>query len=191
MKDSLLTIVILFSLFVVLPVLILWFKDRIRDWRHRKTPQEIEAQALAYRDRLLHPDQSSVEGQIGGLLPERLITLYKDQQSILSANLEIRPPQLGASEFGEWIERFLPLDGDSQRHTCDLAEAGWGKGFCFAADGLGNFYWVPVSATRQSDAPVFFACHDPWGNEKIAQSLDEFLSWPRIQHVKRERMREL
>jgi hypothetical protein len=43
---------------------------------------------------------------------------------------------------------------------------------------MGNFYWVPVSATRQADAPVFFACHDPWGNEKIAGSLKEFLSWP-------------
>jgi hypothetical protein len=42
---------------------------------------------------------------------------------------------------------------------------------------MGNFYWVPVDEERESDAPVFFACHDPWGNEKAADSLEEFLSW--------------
>jgi hypothetical protein len=67
--------------------------------------------------------------------------------------------------------------------TCDLVEAGWGKGFNFAADGTGNFYWMPDN--RQMDAPVFFACHDPWGNEKVAESLDEFLSWTRVYRERR------
>ena len=164
---------------------LLWIRDRVRDSRHRKAPEQMQTEALAYQERLLHPDQNGVETEIGGFLPERLITLYKDQASILCRNLEIRSPRLAPKEFGERIERFLPLDFEGQQHTCDLAEAGWGKGFCFAADGAGNFYWVPVNATRQSDAPVFFACHDPWGNEKIAESLDEFLSWPRLPHARR------
>lgn len=180
MKDSLLTIAALLSLFIALPMFLLWIRDRIRDRRHRKTPEQIESRALAYRERLLNPDPTGVETRIGGLLPERLITLYKDQATVLSEKVEIRPPRLGPKEFGEWIEAFLPLDAESQSYTCELKE--WGNGFCFAADGMGNFYWVPVNANRQSDAPVFFACHDPWGNEKIAESLDEFLSWSRVAH---------
>jgi hypothetical protein len=182
-KDSFLTILTIVFLFVAVPVLLLWIRDRVRGNRHRQTPEQMQNEALAYRERLLHPDQNVVEIHLAGFLPERLITLYSDA-TVLCRNLEIRPPRLGQKEFGEWIERFLPLDIKGQEHTVSLEEAGWGKGFCFAADGAGNFYWVPVSPARQPDAPVFFACHDPWGNEKIAESLDEFLSWPRVMHLK-------
>lgn len=185
MKDFLLTVLVLFSLFIALPVVVLWLRDRVRDRRRRRTPEQLQMAALAYRERLLHPDRSGVETELGGFLPDRLITLYDDETFILSQKLEIRPPRLRQKEFGEWIEELLPLDIESQKHTVDLEGAKWGKGFCFAADGAGNFYWVPVSATRQPDAPVFFACHDPWGNEKIANSLDEFLSWPRVPHPRR------
>jgi hypothetical protein len=76
-----------------------------------------------------------------------------------------------------------------QRHitadaTEDLELLANAKGFCFARDGCGNFYWIPVSETRQPDSPVYFACHDPWGNEKVADSLQEFLTWPRFSQKK-------
>lgn len=176
MIDSILTILLLVLIVIVLPVGLLLVRDRVRNVRRRRTPEQIRAEALRYRERLLHPDQRGVETQIGGLLPERLIRTYNDHQTILSKNIEIRSPRLGP-DSGYRIEMFLPLDSESQRHTWDVAEAGWGNGFCFAADGAGNFYWVPVHPARQQDTPVFFACHDPWGNEKIAESLDEFLSW--------------
>jgi hypothetical protein len=179
MKDIVLAILAICLLFLGLPVLLLWVRDRVRDARRRRTPEQIQADALAYRQRLLSPDRLAVETQMRGFVPERLAALYDDQATVLSTSFEIRPPQLGPKEFGEFIEDFLPLDLESQKFTCDLVEAGWGKGFCFAGDGCGNFYWMPVSDTPQSDAPVFFACHDPWGNEKIADSLDEFLFWPR------------
>lgn len=176
MIDSILAILLIVLITIVLPVVLLSVRDRVRNVRRRRTPEQIRAAALAYRERLLHPDPRGVERQIGGLLPERLIRMYNQHQTILSKNIEIRSPRLGP-ESGYRIEMFLPLDSESQRHTWDLTETGWGNGFCFAADGAGNFYWVPVHSTRQQDTPVFFACHDPWGNEKIADSLDEFLSW--------------
>jgi hypothetical protein len=88
-------------------------------------------------------------------------------------------PKLSA----EWIEAFLPLDLESQKYTVDLGVFGCGKGFCFATDGAGNFYWTSLGETRQPDAPVFFVCHDPHGNEQVAASLDEFFSWPRTSHA--------
>jgi hypothetical protein len=180
MRDSLLATGALLALFVALPVVLLWSRDRIRNLRHRKSPEQLQTATYAYRQRLLHPNPAGVEASIGGLLPGRLIALYKDEATILTRKLEIRPPELDPKLSGEWIEEFLPLDAESQLYTCELKE--WGNGFCFAADGMGNFYWVPVYAERHSDAPVFFACHDPWRNEKISESLDEFLSWTRINH---------
>lgn len=184
-RDSALAIALIFLLLVGLPMVLLRTRDRVRDWRRRKTPEQIQAGESRRQERLLNPKPSDVEARIGGLLPKHLINLYEDRATVLSNKVEIRPSSLSPKEFGEWIEEFLPLDFESQTHRCDLEGAGWGRGFCFAADGAGNFYWVPVGSERVDDTPVFFACHDPWGNEKIADSLQEFLSWPRVSHPKR------
>jgi SMI1 / KNR4 family (SUKH-1) len=147
----------------------------------REGQQELQAAREAFRRRLVLPQAAQVEQQMGGFLPERLVRLYEDHRIVLAEEVEISHPGPDNSS-SEWIEAFLPLDLESQKLTIDLAEQGWGKGFCFATDGAGNFYWVPLSETRQADAPVFFASHDPYGNQQVAASLDEFLSWPRIVH---------
>jgi hypothetical protein len=179
MKDTILGVVAILFLTLLLPVILL----RIRDWfrgRRRGSDERIPAHMVAYRESLLRTDPVAVEEELGGLLSKRLTLMYEDHQAILSRNIELRPPHLGPKQRGRRIERFLPLDPESQEGTCDLQEAGWGQGFCFAVDGAGNFYWQPVTKERHLDAPVFFACHDPWGNEKVADSLEDFLSWPRV-----------
>jgi hypothetical protein len=161
----------------------------VHQLRHRLTPEQIQAARDSFRSRLIHPDASQVERGIGAALPERLIVLYDDHQTVLSEQIEIRRPAakpenpLEPQNPAEWIEAFLPLDLESQKYALDLPAQGWSKGFCFATDGEGNFYWIPASGTRQLDAPVFFAHTDPVANEQVAGSLDEFLSWPRILHA--------
>lgn len=150
--------------------------------RERPTPEELQAARDTFRRRLLHPKPEEVEQDLGGRLPERLLTLYQDQQTLLSEELEVRRPNGAGEDSTEWIEAFLPLDLESQRLTIEVSEHGRGKGFCFATDGTDSFYWVPASATRQPDAPVFFVRREPFGSEQIAESLDEFLSWPRSTH---------
>lgn len=167
----------------------------IHQLRNRLSPEQLQAARDSYRNRLVHPHAEEVEQGIGGLLPQRLLTLYDDHQTILTEQIEIRRPDTdpadaaaqkdlaGPELSAEWIEAFLPLDLESQKYTVDLGLFGCGKGFCFATDGAGNFYWTPLSETRQADAAVFFVCHDPHGNEQVASSLDEFFSWPRTLHA--------
>lgn len=178
MKDALLTLLWILALFLLLPVCILLLRDRIFRSSRKRTVEHVQAESQAYCERLLHPQQAEVEAELG-LLPERLIRMFSDAQLVLSEKLAICPPGKDPKKFGEWIDNFLPLDLESQQYTCDLALLAKAKGFCFATDGCGNFYWVPVSDARQPDSPVFFACHDPWGNAKVADSLEEFLTWPR------------
>lgn len=160
----------------------------LHHYRNRLTPEQRQAAREAFRSRLIHPNASEVEQGIGALLPERLITLYGDHETILTEGIEIRRPApnpekpLEPQNPAEWIEAFLPLDLESQKYTLDLDAQGWGKGFCFATDGEGNFYWIPADDTRLADARVYFAHADPVANEQVAVSLDEFLSWPRIIH---------
>ena len=179
MKDATLTLLFILTLFLLLPGCILWLRDRIFRSSRKRAAEQVQAQAQAYRERLLHPQQAQVEAEAGLLLPQRLITMYADKELVLNEEFDICPSGKDPKKSSVWIEDFLPLDCEGQQYTCDLELLANAKGFCFARDGCGNFYWVPVSDTRQSDSPVFFACHDPWGNEKVANNLEEFLSWPR------------
>lgn len=154
----------------------------LHQFRHRMTPEQHQAARDSFRSRLVHANSVEVEQGIGGFLPQRLLALYDDHKTILTEKLEIHRPGADGEQASEWIEAFLPLDLESQKYTVDLAKYGCGMGFCFATDGAGNFYWVPVNETRQGDAPVFYACHDPFGNEQVASSLEAFLAWPRTLH---------
>jgi hypothetical protein len=157
-------------------------------YRNRLSPAQRQAARDAFRSRLVHPNASEVEQGIEAYLPERLLSLYGDHRTVLTEQIEIRRPAPNPENPAEpqnpaeWIEAFLPLDLESQKYTLDLSAQGWGKGFCFATDGEGNFYWIPASDTRLPDARVYFAHTDPVANEQVAMSLDELLSWPRIIH---------
>jgi hypothetical protein len=157
-------------------------------YRNRLSPEQRQAARGAFRSRLVHPNASEVEQGIGAYLPERLLSLYGDHQTVLTEQIEIRRPTPNPENPAEpqnpaeWIEAFLPLDLESQKYVLDLSAQGWGKGFCFATDGEGNFYWIPANDTRLPDARVYFAHTDPVANEQVATSLDELLSWPRIIH---------
>jgi len=160
----------------------------VYQYRNRLSPEQRQAARDAFRSRLVHPNASEVEQGIGAYLPERLLSLYGDHQTVLTEQIEIRRPTpnpenpVEPQNPAEWIEAFLPLDLESQKYTLDLSAQGWGKGFCFATDGEGNFYWIPANDTRLPDARVYFAHTDPVANEQVATSLDELLSWPRIIH---------
>jgi hypothetical protein len=167
----------------------------VHHFRNRLTPDQLQAARDSFRNRLVHPNGSEVERGIGAFLPQRLLDLYDDRQTILTEQLEIRRPPANPENPAEpqnpaeWIEAFLPLDLESQKYAVNLPDQGWGKGFCFATDGEGNFYWTPADDTRLPDAPVYFAHTGPIANEQVASTLDEFLSWPRIIHT-REPQRE-
>jgi hypothetical protein len=148
-----------------------------------RSKEELLAARESFRTRLQHPNAAGVEQGMAALLPQRLLRLYDDRNTILSEQIEIRRPGANPDDSAEWIEAFLPLDLESQRYACDLPARGLGKGFCFATEGTGNFYWVPLSDPRQADTPVFFVSCDLRANERVAESLDEFLSWPRTIHA--------
>jgi hypothetical protein len=168
----------------------------VHHFRNRLTPDQLQAARDSFRNRLVHPKASEVEQGIGAFLPQRLLDLYDDRQTILTEQLEIRRPPANPESPAEpqnpaeWIEAFLPLDLESQRYALNLPDQGWGKGFCFATDGEGNFYWTPADDTRLRDAPVYFAHTDPIANEQVASTLDEFLSWPRMIHAREPQQEE-
>ena len=178
-------LVVAFMLFVA----VYGTRRLLHQFRNRLTPEQRQAARDSFRNRLVHPRSAEVEQGMEAFLPQRLLTLYEDHPTILTEQLEIRRPAANPENPAEpqnpaeWIEAFLPLDLESQKYALNLPDQGWGKGFCFATDGEGNFYWTPANDTRPRDAPVYFAHTDPVANEQVASTLDEFLSWPRIIHA--------
>jgi SMI1/KNR4 family protein SUKH-1 len=177
MADNLKTVGLIVVLLVVLPVLILSLRDIFRHGSRRMTAEERETTRTKWIERLRHPQFDELEKICGGAIPKQLRLAYEQSDMVLARNLEFAPPGKDPKKHSYWIAEFVPCDAHGQKYTTDLSE--FGRGCCFAGDGMGNFYWTPVSDTAQDDAPVYFACHDPYGNEKVAESLEEFFGWLR------------
>lgn len=178
MLESLAIIGGAFVVIVAPAVLILWLRDKFRDLRSRESDIKRQQRLEAWRERMIRPMVADVEELCESRIPNRLIAMYSDHELVLSRNFEVCAPEKDPQKNSCWIGDFVPLHVHDQELTCDLTE--FGKGVCFAGDGMGNFYWMPVDVVPKEDAPVYFACHDPWGNEKVADSLNEFLARPRI-----------
>lgn len=185
--EILLTILATVLLFLGLPIVILVIRDKIRRFRFRESKEVEDARTAFWNGRLTSPQFDEVEAVCDGRVPRSLVQLFADKALVRSSRLKIYPRGLEAQDDFWMIVEFVPMDAQGQAGTVDLTVGNWGKGCCFAADGMGNFYWVPVAEDRKDDAPVYFACHDPWGNTKVADSLTEFLSWPRVQKQQKTR----
>ncbi len=178
MRDILLVVSVRVALFILLPVLLLWARDRIRASSRRETSAQREARLKAWRERLLDPNPEEIEALRGGMLPQKLLDMYADSNLVLSHDFDVLSTERDPKAKSWSISEFLPLHKQDQESTWDLSE--FGKACCFANNGMGDFYWVPMSSERLDEAPVYIIWHDGWDNEKVADSLGEFLSWPRI-----------
>ena len=162
-------------------VIVMGVRRTVARFRSRPTPEELKATYDSYLRRLLNPQPDGVERELGKLLPERLLRLYEDKAAIQSAGFQL--DKLGSERW--WPKRwqvycFEPLDVESLNELPYEDELG--PGFCFATTGRGSWYWIAASDQRAKDAPVVFLDYDGGGShgETVADSLDEFLTWPRL-----------
>jgi hypothetical protein len=145
----------------------------IRDWfvrRPPRSPEEQRAADAAWRARLLEPDWPAVERQLARRPPAVLRQLYADHALLLSAPLVVTAPDAVDAEWP--IECFHPADARGDH--CPVPTGA----FCFATTGFGDPYYVEFGA-RGEDGPVSVHYHDGGDIARIADTLAEFLSWPR------------
>ena len=153
----------------------------IARFRSRPTPDQIKAAYDAYLRRLLNPQPDAVERELGKLLPERLLQLYEDKSAIQSVGFQLEKPGKKRLRMQRWpVYCFEPLDTEALNEVPYKEELG--RGFCFATTGRGSWYWIAASDQRAKDSPVIFLDYDGGGSqgETVANSLDEFLNWPRL-----------
>ncbi len=150
-------------------------------FRSRPTPDQLKATYDAYLRRLLNPQPDAVEQELGELLPERLLQLYRDKSAIQAVGFQLEKPGGTRWRPKRWqVYCFEPLDTESLNGLPYEEELG--PGFCFATTGRGSWYWIAASEQRAKDSPVIFLDYDGGSShgETVAETLEEFLNLPRL-----------
>lgn len=169
MKLALLAVGYVVGLFAVAAIIL-----TVRDWLIRRpppSPEEQRAAEAAWNEQLLAPDWAAVERQLGRRTPAVLRELYADHALLLSTPFTVIGPPGGLD--AEWhIDSFYPADG---RASTFWVPAG---AFCFATTVFGDPYYVELGQHGE-DGPVSVHYHDGGDIVRIANTLAEFLTWPR------------
>ena len=165
----------------VLYLIVMGIRSVVAWFRLRLSPEQIRAAREVYRSRLLNPRIAEVERELGKKLPERLLQLYEDKTTIQSGGFKVEKPGRTRWRSIRWpVYCFEPLDTETLNALPYEEELG--PGFCFATTGRTSWYWIAATDERTKDSPVVFLNYDGGGSHgsKVADTLDEFLSWPRV-----------
>jgi hypothetical protein len=165
-------------LVVGIAILVLRIKDKTLPFLFSKRIREREKLRL---DRFRNPQADAVERMLGKQLPERLLAMYEDMETVQQEHFHVTP--IGKKKRwlgGHDVTRFVPLRPEFILIWPDGQDPG--TGFCFARNAKYFFYWIEASPERTKDEPVYMiSCYaSVWSKDKIAESLDEFLSWQRV-----------
>src|SRR5688572_26194263 len=106
MNDAVATVLAIAVLFVIIPVAILYLRDRVATARR---PRARAAEQKAHHRRLLNPDWRCVEAHLGRPVPETLRDMYADRGFITSCDLQWSDECV--------ISAFEPLDAQAMAAT--------------------------------------------------------------------------
>lgn len=171
------SVVILIAVVVLDAAILYYFRREIFSaWPDLWTALQTRMGLRAYRKRLLTPKPRQVEQSLGALLPRRLLALYNDKETTLAYEFKVLPKTTHSEAEPLFVDEFLPLDAESQQ-SVNIRHPG--KVFCFAR-GYESYFWLPLDQSRREDAPVYQFRVEDGQNTLVADTLEEFLSWPRV-----------
>jgi hypothetical protein len=166
MKDLVVTVVVLISIFVVLPFVVLWARDRLFFQRSR---DRLEADSNRFLARLRSPHLDALEAHFGSRLPSSLRDLYANPDEVMLTDMEVVPSS-GADPI--YICFYNPADGEDLPNPWPGCE----RYFAFADDGSGNELMVDPTL---DDPPVLWHDHETGEIKTVAPRMSEFMKWAR------------
>jgi hypothetical protein len=131
--------------------------------------------ASEFRERIYHPRWETIQSALGRPVPEILRQLYSAPDALLRSHFYLVAPD-GTRRM--WLDLFLPMDDEALRPYGRSLPPG---AVAFADDEHGDPYYFLPDGSVYGDGPVFVRgpAHGPDGEEQVAGSLAEFLSWSR------------
>jgi len=170
MTETAKSVVFLIALYVGLPLLILWSRDRISGalWRRRNPPEKLAADRRLYEERILRPDFQFYERHLQRPAPPALRELYASRDLVTSQSLNYSDSN-GISTFEALDEQGL------------LATRSW-LGFdaiAIATSDLGDpIYLRPGSAESNK---VYVTYHGGGDTAVFAESVPDMIQ--RLRHA--------
>ena len=174
MEDAILTVIAILGIFVALPILILWLRDKV--FNRPITKEQVDEYSRRFQKRLANPDFAVLEQHFGCELPAPLRQLYANSDELARNDFEIVPPEGQNLTGPAYVAFYNPADAESLKHTFHDA----GTYFAFADDGFGNAYLIDP---RKPDPPVLFHDHETGAIEPVAPALSAFVKWERREPV--------
>lgn len=170
MKDAIYTVLAILGIFVILPLLILWLRDKL--FHRPMTEEQMDEYSRRFRKRLANPDFGVLEQHFGCGLPLPLKQLYANSDELSRGDFEVVPPDGRNSTDPTYVAFYNPADAESLKYTFHDGDIY----FAFADDGCGNAYIIDP---RETDPPVLFHDHETGEIEPVAPSLSQFMKWER------------
>ncbi len=167
MRDTFITVVALVVIFIVLPFLILWIRDKLL--YRSPSPEEAKAYGRHFQKRISSPDLGAVAKHFDCTLPHALRDLYSNTEELALSDIEVLPPN-GNDPI--YICFYNPADAGNLHSPWP----GCGKYFAFADDGGGNELLIDPKVI---DPPVLWHDHETGEIETVAPSMSEFMKWKR------------
>lgn len=175
---SIVAILVFMLAMIIVAIVFLRLMDRLRNSRDKKRIKQQPKQhpgTPEYAARLRTPHFDELEQHFGIKLPASFRRLYEDASLLLRVDFFLVPAH--AKKFADTlsINYFLP----AEKSSLEL----WGETFTklhrgclpFAVDDCGDIYYLDFNK-KDHDYPVCRFCHDGGDVEKIAASIQEFLS---------------
>ena len=160
MSDTVKSVLFLVALFIGLPILVLWLRDRVHRalLRRRNPPETLAADRRAYESRILHPDWGFYERHLQRAAPPALRDLYADRAFVTRQDI-------GYTD-GARIGTFAPLDEQG------LSETRQWLGFDAIAIATTDFGDPIYLRPGPSEADtVYITHHDGGDTEVFAESV--------------------
>ena len=159
-------------------------RRRIVARRLRLAAEEVAAQE-GRRHKLLNPDWEGYERKSGRRSPAVLRRLYADADLVTAEDLVVTVPDRAESPLAWEIAAFEPVHADRRAQGSEDVPP---SAFHFAANWYGDPYFVLLGERPDGDGRVYVRFREAEEPELVAQSLAEFLSWPRHRAAAGERL---
>lgn len=171
--------IIMPALILGLAVVVLLMIERCRSagWeRWKREHPELVFGSPEYLERFRNPDFAAFEEVLGMPLPDSFKELHLSNKIPCAKEIVLVPES--AVDFDDtWtICALYPADQEFLSHEWDQNDID-ARRIPFAYDGFGGIYYMPLDETSNGDCPVYHYHYDGDVRIRVADSLNQFLSW--------------
>ncbi|MGB0744539.1 MAG: hypothetical protein ACPGSB_08430 [Opitutales bacterium] len=164
MNDTAITIFFLIGIFVILPLGLLFLRDRISDffWKKRNPPEKLEADRKEYEIKILSPDWSFYENHLSRSVPGELKELWSDSTLVTSGGFDY--------DGENWVSTFNPLSEETLIEHKQVFER---EIVPILTTGFGDPVYLKPGATEVNR--LYITYHDGGDTEVFEEDITSFV----------------